>query len=314
MKKVENAYVVLAGGLGNQLFQASALLGLDTRYRKMWLNGVSRPRLGNDGRPESLILLDLPNRMIPIVFRGFLQRLVNLNLKHSVPDVEGIERTVFTRIVKILSEVFFSLILVERIRIVNLVDEISSVQKKTGNIMLIGYFQTSVYAESVKICISSKKEQILRGRAEALELQHQASITSPMIIHIRRGDYQFDSSFGLLSDGYYLNALKEKSVNLQPIWVFSDDIEHARIMLSEISPRVTRWISDVDHSSTMSLIAMSFGESFIIANSTFSWWGAYLSDASPNVCYPESWLKGIPCRGDLFPENWSPFAAEYEQF
>jgi hypothetical protein len=278
----------------------------------LWLNGVSKPRLSNDGYPESLTLLDLPNRMAPMVFQGLLQRVVNLNLKHSVPDVEGIKRTIFIKIVKIFSEAIFSLVLVERIRIANLVDELSSVQKKTGNIMLIGYFQTSIYAETVKSHVSLNRAQILQGRAEALDLQYESAISSPLVIHIRRSDYQFDTNFGLLSDGYYLSALKRDFVNLHPIWVFSDDIDHARIMLSEITSNVTRWISDVDHSSTMSLIAMSFGKSFIIANSTFSWWGAYLSEGSPNVYYPETWLMGVPHRGDLFPKNWSPLVAEYE--
>lgn len=312
MNKGANAYVVLAGGLGNQLFQTSALLGLDSRYQKLWLNGVSKPRLSTDGLPESLTLLDLPNRMVPMIFQSLLQKIVNLNLKYSVPDVEGIERKITTRIVKIISEVIFSLVLVEKIRIVNLVDEIPSVQKKTGNIMLIGYFQTSSFAENIKNQVSLNRVRILHGCVEALDLQRESTITSPLVIHIRRGDYQLDSNFGLLSDRYYLSALKEKSVNFQPIWVFSDDIEHARILLSDTTSRVTKWISDVDDSSTMSLIAMSFGKSFIIANSTFSWWGAYLSDASPNVYYPESWLKGIPHREDLFPKNWVPFVAEYE--
>lgn len=312
MKKDANAYVVLAGGLGNQLFQVSALLSLDSRYRKFWLNGVSKPRLSNEGHPESLTLLDLPNRIAPTVFQSLLQKIVNLNLKYSVPDVEGIERTIPKKIVKIFSEVVFSLVLVEKIRIANLVDEVSSVQKKSGSIVLIGYFQTSIYAENVKTHVSLNVVQILHGRVEALDLQRESAITSPIVIHIRRSDYQFDNNFGLLSDGYYLSALMRESGNLHPIWVFSDDIEHARVMLSEISPRVTKWISDVDNSSTMSLIAMSFGKSFVIANSTFSWWGAYLSEGSQNVYYPESWLKGIPHRGDLFPKNWTPFAAEYE--
>lgn len=312
MKRGANAYVVFAGGLGNQLFQASALLSLDSRYRKFWLNGVSKPRLSNEGHPESLTLLDLPNRIAPTVFQGLLQKIVNLNLKYSVPDVEGIERTIPKKIIKIFSEVVFSLVLVERIRIANLVDEISSVQKKSGNIVLIGYFQTSIYAENVKTHVSLNGVQILHGRVEALDLQRESAITSPLVIHIRRSDYQFDNNFGLLSDGYYLSALKRESVNVHPIWVFSDDIEHARVMLFEITSRVTRWISDVDNSSTMSLIAMSFGKSFVIANSSFSWWGAYLSEGTQNVYYPESWLKGIPHREDLFPKNWTPFVAEYE--
>lgn len=312
MKRGANAYVVLAGGLGNQLFQASALFSSDSRYRKLWLNGVSKPSLNNEGHPESLNLLDLPSRMAPMLFHGLLQKIVNLNLKYSVPDVRGMKRTFHAKIIKKFSEVVFSLILLERIRIANLVDELSIVQKKTGNIMLIGYFQTSIYAENVKKLVSLNRPQILHRNLEALDLQRESASAPPLVIHVRRSDYQFDSNFGLLSAGYYLSALKANSFNSQPIWVFSDDIEHAQILLSEISSRITKWISDVDNSSTMSLISMSFGESYIIANSTFSWWGAYLSVGSPRVCYPESWLKGIPHREDLFPKNWTPVAGEYE--
>ena len=312
MKKGGTAYVVLAGGLGNQLFQVAALLGLDSRFQKLWLDGVSKPRVNDIGDPESLTLFDLPNRIAPFFFQRLLKKIVNLNLKLSVPDVEGIEKTLTAKIVKQFSEVVFSIVLFERIRIANLVEEISVVQQKTGNIMLIGYFQTSVYAESVKNLVSLNEQRILQGHIEAIGLQNESEIAAPLIIHVRRSDYQFDSNFGLLSENYYRSALREKSLNLHPIWVFSDDIEHARRMLSEVAPKVTRWISDVDQSSTMSMFAMSFGKSYIIANSTFSWWGAFLSEGSPQVYYPESWLKGIPHRGDLFPKDWTPFAAEYE--
>jgi hypothetical protein len=268
--------------------------------------------MNSDGCPESLTLLDLPNRMIPIFSQGLLRKVVNLNVKLSVPDVEGIGKTFTAKVLKKISEVIFSLILFEKIRIVNLVDEISGVQKKSGNILLIGYFQTSIYAESVKNLISLNKGKILHGRMEALGLHRESEVMSPLIIHVRRSDYLFDSNFGLLSDSYYRSVLREEPVNLHPIWVFSDDIEHARHILSDIEPRVSKWISDVDDSSTMSLIAMSFGKTYVIANSTFSWWGAYLSEGSPRVFYPQSWLKGIPHRGDLFPKNWIPIAGEYE--
>lgn len=312
MKKRAKAYVVLAGGLGNQLFQVSALLSLDSHYEKLWLKGVCKPRLNSDGSPESFTLLKLPSRVAPILFQGLLQKIVNLNLKQSIPDVEGIKATLFTKIKKKFSELVFSIILFEKINIANLVDEISLIQKKAGSIVLIGYFQTSIYAQTVKNLVRLNEEKILHERVDLIDLHRDSINSSPLIIHVRRGDYQLDRNFGLLSDIYYRSALKEISIKLNPIWVFSDDIEYARIMLHEIASRVARWIADVDHSSSMSLFAMSFGSTYIIANSTFSWWGAYLSRGSPLVYYPESWLRGIPHRGDLFPNNWMPIEANYE--
>ena len=98
MKNSPRAYVVFAGGLGNQLFQASALFGLNSNYQKFWLKGASNPRNGLNGLPESLTLLDLPNRSIPLIFERFLQKVVNLNLKNSVPDLAGIKRTPRARV------------------------------------------------------------------------------------------------------------------------------------------------------------------------------------------------------------------------
>jgi hypothetical protein len=315
MEKSSKAYVVLAGGLGNQLFQASALLGLHARYKIFYLQGISEPRLSIEGYPESLSLLDLPSRKIPWIFQVLLKRVVNLNLKYSVPDIENVRRTILAKTVKRFSEVIFSLALFERIRIANLVDEIPVAQRKTGTLLLVGYFQTRIFAENVKRAVSVNRSNLVYERAETLDLYHESQISMPIILHVRRSDYVLDTNFGLLSDGYYLSALKKLSASLgeqNTIWVFSDDIDSARTILYEIEPRVSRWISDVDKSASMSLLAMSFGKAHIIANSTFSWWGAYLSEKSTSVYYPESWLKGIPHRKDLFPGNWIPISSDYE--
>lgn len=315
MAKSLRAYVVLAGGLGNQLFQASALLGLDARYKKFFLLGISEPRMSLEGQPESQSLLDLPSRKIPWIFLAFLKRVVNLNLKYSVPDIEVVRRTLIARTVKKFSELFFSLALFERIRIVNLVDELPLVQRKTGTLLLIGYFQTRIFAENVKRAVNLNRENLVYGRTETLELYHESLKSLPIILHVRRSDYVLDANFGLLRDLYYHNALKKLSASFgeqNSIWVFSDDIDFARTILFEIEPRVSRWISEVDKSASMTLLVMSFGSAHIIANSSFSWWGAYLSETSFSVLYPDSWLKGIPHRKDLFPGNWIPIASEYE--
>jgi hypothetical protein len=176
---------------------------------------------------------------------------------------------------------------------------------------MIGYFQTCLFAETVKDVVNSNAKNILKGNKETLELHRESKVSSPLIIHIRRSDYQNDSNFGLLTADYYLNVMDKNVLGSNPIWVFSDDIELARTILAQIESRVTRWISEVDNSAAMSMFAMSFGEVYVIANSTFSWWGAYLSEKS-EVFYPESWLRGIPHRGDLFPVTWIPNRGEYE--
>jgi len=61
----------------------------------------------------------------------------------------------------------------------------------------------------------------------------------------------------------------------------------------------------VDNSPTATLQAMRFGRGYIIANSTFSWWGAYLSMTENAPVYaPSPWFKGMRSPEDLLPPHW----------
>ena len=56
------------------------------------------------------------------------------------------------------------------------------------------------------------------------------------------------------------------------------------------------------------MIKMSGCQHNIIANSSFSWWGAYFNDNKGNVYYPNKWFgpsQGYKCMNDLFPPNWT---------
>ena len=307
--------MILAGGLGNQLFQISALLSTNDRYQQYWLSGISTPRTNSNGIPEALSLLNITAKITTPFFNRILQKVADLNLRLSVPDIEAKDIGYPERFVKFSSALLFSILLMERIKIVTKVEEISNSQRHKCSILLIGYFQTHLYADKLKEVLFDHKNEIDILNPTLQELRYESSISPILVVHIRRSDYKDDPNFGLLSGNYYQNAIAQLDQIIGhpiPIWIFSDDVALAKKIIKNIDSRLIRWISDVEQSTSLTLIAMSYGSYFAIANSTFSWWGAYLSTNQIKVLYPDSWLKNIPHRLDLFPPNWTALEAAYE--
>ena len=113
---------------------------------------------------------------------------------------------------------------------------------------------------------------------------------------------------GLLSETYYengINFLKSEGIT-EEIWVFSDDSSAAASTLRFLGGRQVRWISDYvnELSAEEEMMLMTFGGAHIIANSTFSWWGAYLSKSSRCIVAPEHWFQYKEEPLDLIPPNW----------
>ena len=144
-----------------------------------------------------------------------------------------------------------------------------------------------------------------------------------MAVHLRRGDYSsqsnYNSFFGTLSSEYYERAINEiKNKVIDPkFFVFSDDISWCKQNL--------KFLSDVEfvaHGTSVhaseDLILMALCRHQIIANSTFSWWGALLnSNKNKIVIAPSKWFQTtynknpLPTYAarfyntkDLLPENW----------
>lgn len=116
-------------------------------------------------------------------------------------------------------------------------------------------------------------------------------------IHVRRGDYVNNSFYvDLYQEGYYVRAMKEfEGANFL---VFSDDIPWCK----------EQYIFRDCHFSTgynevQDLNQMASCRGHIIANSSFSWWGAYLSPHSGRVVAPKNWYSDGVERTAL-PASW----------
>ena len=153
------------------------------------------------------------------------------------------------------------------------------------NVDLFGYFQSPKYFEHIKDEI--KNDFKFTNEVESLCNEMYESISGKKVVslHIRRTDYTVNNNHPLQPMSYYENALKLFDKNVQ-ILVFSDDPKWCQeqglfaddsVMLSEGND------ADID------LCLMTKCDYHIIANSSFSWWGAWLGD-SEKVVAPKNWF------------------------
>ena len=175
-------------------------------------------------------------------------------------------------------------------------------------VRLRGYFQTWKYAQSL-INSTGLVPKLENPSIWYSKMSESAKQAAPIVIHVRRGDYQaHGDKYGLLSCAYYLNALKiiPKELRNNPIWVFSDDINLAKDLLAGELPLGTLWIDPPKKSNPAeSFMLMTLGYAHIIANSTFSYWAAQLSLTSQIVIAPKKWFKSMEDPQDLINPSWS---------
>ncbi len=124
-------------------------------------------------------------------------------------------------------------------------------------------------------------------------------------IHVRRGDYVGHEGYINLPVGYYITSLRMLGrQNVGRVLVFSDDISWCKKALSLLAYKVEFIESN---KPIEDLYLMSRCTNFIIANSTFSWWGAWLGEGKGRIIHPGAIFKGSMANyniKDYFPERW----------
>lgn len=174
---------------------------------------------------------------------------------------------------------------------------------------LIGYWQAYRFAEE----LSNELRHELRFKKEAtgknLEVLNRIRNSHNSVsLHVRRGDYALAVEGKIvLPKAYYTKAisLMQERLSEPTFFVFSDDVLFAREFLPENMRKVFIDHND-DFSSQEDLRLMSSCEHHVIANSSFSWWGAWLNArASKIVIAPRHWhLTKQSSYPDLMPPKW----------
>jgi hypothetical protein len=180
----------------------------------------------------------------------------------------------------------------------------NEIPKIHGNVKLSGFFQSEKY-------FIDHREQLLNlfeidlPTKEKLYLKYSNELNlETCSIHVRRGDYvNIQEYHNLLSLDYYIN-----SVNIigddNHYLIFSDDIDWCEKNLSFIKNK-TFIKGNTDYED---LYLMSLCNNNIIANSTFSWWGAWLNtNENKKVISPKQWFGprySSYITKDLYCKNW----------
>ena len=174
------------------------------------------------------------------------------------------------------------------------------------NIYMYGYYQSEKYFKEIANIIRkdftfSKPVDIINQK-----LINQIGNTESVSIHIRRGDYlNIPNTQNICSISYYKKAINLilKNISNPQFYIFSNDINWCKQHL-QIDNAV--FISNnIGKNSFIDMQLMSCCKHNIIANSTFSWWGAWLNN-NPNkiIISPNKWMNDTNGTGDIIPNDW----------
>lgn len=190
-------------------------------------------------------------------------------------------------------------------------------EKGGHTVKISGYLQTERYFEHCKEDIK-KMFTFKEGFQRRLKEKYEHVFTKPVIgIHIRRGDYVGNPNYYNLPIEYYLHALEanfphwEKEYN---ILVFSDDVHYCKAYLDTDGFFFSEGQSEVED-----ICLMAQCSHYILSNSSYSWWGAWLGEkentivVTPNHMFAGELFKSHNI-SDFFPPRWRVFEHENRKF
>jgi Glycosyl transferase family 11 len=287
MSKEKIVVIQLMGGVGNQLFQYSAARSLSIDLGAKLLIDLSW-FAGDHGRLYELGKFNLPIAVI--------------NKIPQFPCGAGIfvHKLLRTLTIKKLGATFYN---------EPSFDWDPDLKKILAPVYLYGYFQSEKYflPHEKTIRHDLKYDGPYPERCNSL-IQRIGEVDS-IALHVRRGDYLHNKNMNVYhtqSVQYYKKAITTLSKNLRNpyCFIFSDDSSWVKENLIFDIPFE---IVDINSEETpfWDLMLMSKCKHFIIANSTFSWWSAWLgADPQKKVIAPINWFKSNRHVKDLLPSNW----------
>lgn len=181
-----------------------------------------------------------------------------------------------------------------------------------GTVYLAGYWQSERYFADIVSLLRSELELRHPPSAASLRLASAMAVVASVSVHFRRGDYVanpvVNQVHGDCSLGYYHAAIQALATTEERphFFVFSDDMAWAKRQFATHLP-----VTFVDHNRDREhedLWLMRQCRHHIIANSSFSWWGAWLAEhPAKRVFAPKRWFRDPSINvADLLPAAWHP--------
>jgi hypothetical protein len=278
-----NVVVKLQGGMGNQMFQYAF-------GKKISVNSGRNLVLD-----RSFLLNKIPGPWNNYICRDYDLDIFNIS-NHSVVD-------------QFNDDFFYVGETVDPHSDISQIDRLSESILKIGaeNVYTDGYWASPRYFSDSFLFDEefSVRKDLIMGNA----LSEEISQSNSVMINIRRTDFLNGNFHGVYGKDYILKCIEEiekKEIGLK-YYIFSDDLPWCYENLSDIPSSFI-----VDHSYkgdrfSNYLHLMTLCKHFIIPNSTFAWWAAFLSkNKDKRVFYPKVWLKGPGIETDFLVDrlNW----------
>ena len=294
--------IKIQAGLGNQFFQYALARAIKEKTKKE-------------------VILDLsfytPNGVVKgDTVRGYELDKFNIdqNIKLSykpTPKVQVILEKVIRRIFNLSSYVFYKIYF-----------------NPLYGFYLIGFWQSEKYFKDIEEIIRKEftLKDLIENRGESdlskIILNKIKSSKYSISVNIRRGDYANNplirNHYGLISKDYFIKGVEyvNKNLNLNNldtnIFIFSDDIEWCKNNLLELEEFGNVIFVSEKLSPTDTLHLISICKSNVIANSSFSWWGAWLNTNSEKIIIaPKNWMKAHVKTKDVCPNEWIRLENEF---
>lgn len=283
--------VKIEGGLGNQMFQYAAGRMLSVKHTV----------------PLSLDLSAFAVDKSSGIYTGRKFELDQLNIKSTISNEEKVKSTFFRKLKDKISgkQYYYE----ETLNFDNSVLDLPS------NAYLEGYFQSEKYFSVIRDVLLEEFRYPVqeRDKEEFLFFSKQIQRTNSVAIHVRRGDFAnnefIQSVHGTCSVEYYDEAIKKLSELFNPasFFLFSDDLDWAVRNIGK-SFTVIPVKLETANAHFLEMRLMSQAKANIIANSSFSWWAAWLnSNPEKRVIAPEKWYVDTVKNNqtsDLLPDSW----------
>lgn len=292
-------YILLSGGLGNQLFQYALYKELECSSLKVSLD-FSHLELFHEHTGASLSSL-------------FNDKVVNIEKdkfnKHFIRISYGkLASRILWQLKKMKDLLLNRIVITEKNHGVYdelIIDRLSKIKR---DVTLMGYWQSENYFKDVKETLLANLNYSSLNDEKNSILLNSINMTNSVSIHIRRGDYLSEknksSHYIFYTLEYYSRAISYlKSHCINPVfYIFSDDTAWVKSNLNIEFATYIDW--NVGNNSYKDLLLMSKCKHNIIANSSFSWWGAWLnSNDKKIVIAPEIWMNNIETP-DIIPCSW----------
>jgi hypothetical protein len=185
-------------------------------------------------------------------------------------------------------------------------------KKITNPAYCSGYWQSEKYFNEIEDIIRNEFIITTPPSEQNQKLITKIKEDNAISIHVRRGDYVNDKHtnqvHGTCSLSYYNKAIELmiSKVSNPVFYIFSDDIDWAKKNLLFKEEKI--FVDFNDKSNFEDIRLMSICKHHIIANSSFSWWGAWLNNSTSKIVIaPEIWFNNSDLNNqtyDLIPSGW----------